>query len=78
MINYVKSPIANRQSPIANRQSPIGWHFYCKNFCWGSPLQNIKYYCERLFRKIQLIILIKKLILQFYKYHFYKIKTVKL
>jgi hypothetical protein len=82
MINYCKiasrqSPVASRQSPVASRQSPVasGRNFYCKKF-WSSQLQKLEYSNKYIFIKIKLIILIKKIILHFYKYiNFYKNKS---
>ena len=80
MINrlvIVKSPVASRQSPVASRQSPVasGRNFYCKKF-WSSQLQKLEYSNKYIFIKIKLIILIKKIILHFYKYiNFYKNKS---
>ena len=75
MISYCK--IASRQSPVASRQSPVasGRNFYCKKF-WSSQLQKLEYSDKYIFIKIKLIILIKKIILHFYKYiNFYKNKS---
>ena len=72
MINYCK--VASRQSPVASRQSPVasGRNFYCKKF-WSSQLQKLEYSNKYIFIKIKLIILIKKIILHFYKcINFYK------
>ena len=80
MINrlvIVKSPVASRQSPVASRQSPVasGRNLYCKKF-WSSQLQKLEYSNKYIFIKIKLIILIKKIILHFYKYiNFYKNKS---
>ena len=64
MINrlvIVKSPVAS------------GINFYCKKF-WSSQLQKLEYSNKYIFIKI--IILIKKIILHFYKYiNFYKNKN---
>ena len=74
---FKQSPVASRQSPVASRQSPVasGRNLYCKKF-WSSQLQKLEYSDKYIFIKIKLIILIKKIILHFYKYiNFYKNKS---